>query len=68
MGFIKPQRLEHRDFVTPSWLLNQTGEELEMVGCLLPLGLQRLANQNPDLAFYLSFLTWGKGKTGCRYC
>lgn len=39
-----------------------------MVGCLLPFGLQRLANQIPDPEFYLSFLTWGKGKTVCRYC
>lgn len=57
MGFVKPQWLEHRDFVTPSWLLNQSGEELEMVGCLLLLGPQRLANQIPDLEFYLTFLS-----------
>lgn len=68
MGFINSQLLEHRDFVTPRWLLNQSGEELETVGCLLPLRPQRMANQIPDLEFYLTFLNWGKGKAGCRYC
>lgn len=46
-GFINPQLLECRDSVTPSWISNQSGDQLEAVGCLLPLGPQRLASQIP---------------------
>lgn len=46
-GFINPQLLECRDSVTPSWISNQSGDQLEAVGCLLPLGRQRLASQIP---------------------
>lgn len=66
-GFINPQLLECRHFVTPDFQASLESSLKQLSACC-PSDRRGWQTKFQMLGFYLPCLAWGKGQAGCRHC